>query len=422
MEPLTIDRRRLLQAGGLCGASWLTPLAGLLQRRAEAQERPGRPTSVIMLWMAGGPSQLETFDPQPGSPIAHGTGAIDTPLPGVQLAAGMEQTADQLPHMSLIRSLVTKEGDHQRGTYLVKTGYLPNPSVEYPSLGAVVCHQLPRLNTEIPRHISILTSRWHGVGGYLGAEHDAFKSGDPKHPVPDVTARVVDGRMRRRLEDLDVIERAFARGREKLAARTQHREMISAARKMMTSEQLAAFDIRQEPKEVVARFGDTPFGRGCLAARRLIEVGVRCVEVSLSNWDSHVNNMEIHRELVATLDPALAALVADLRERDLLDSTIVLCGGEFGRTPNMNALGGRDHWPHGFSFAITGGGIRRGVVVGQTDPQGSKKVVDPHHIHDLHATVYQALGIDFAQEFMTPANRPVKLCEGKPIEALLAGA
>jgi uncharacterized protein (DUF1501 family) len=189
---------------------------------------------------------------------------------------------------------------------------------------------------------------------------------------------------------------------------------------MMTSEQLQAFDVRSEPSEVQAAYGDTPFGRGCLAARRLIEVGVRCVEVNLNGWDAHVNNHEAHRLQLQTLDPALAALLADLRRRDLLDRTLVVCGGEFGRTPKINRAAGRDHWPAGFSILAAGGRLRRGHVHGTTDPEGGKVPLEKGtRLGDLHATLLTALGIDPAHEVTTDVGRPMKLADGTPLAELL---
>jgi uncharacterized protein (DUF1501 family) len=188
---------------------------------------------------------------------------------------------------------------------------------------------------------------------------------------------------------------------------------------MMSSEQLKAFDVSQEPASVRKAYGDTPFGRGCLAARRLIEVGVRCVEVTLSGWDTHVNNHDLHKKQLGILDPAFAALMDDLRERKLLPKTVVVCAGEFGRTPNVNPAGGRDHWPMGFSVALGGGGIRGGTVVGATDPDGKADPVQPVAVGDLHATVLTAVGIDPARMGQTPIGRTVKFAEGKPIKALL---
>lgn len=414
-----LARRQFLAAGAVGGAAWLTPLARALAQEAEAAGVGSRPQSVIILWLAGGPSQLETFDPHPDTPIAAGSRAIDTPLSSVQLAEGLARVAEQLPFLSLVRSLVSKEGDHARGAYLAKTGYNPDPTVLHPSLGAICCHELPADGTDIPRHVSILPDGFPARGGYLGAEYDAFQVGDPAQPVPDVRPAVSEPRFRRRIDDLAVVDRAFAAGRERQVAGLTSGATLERALAMMDSEQLRAFDVSQEPVAVRATYGDTPFGRGCLAARRLIEAGVRAVEITLAGWDSHVNNHALQRSLVDVLDPALAGLVADLRARELWDRTIVLCVGEFGRTPRLNPLEGRDHWTTGFSLALGGGGIRPGVVWGATDPSGGREVRHPVSFADIHATVLAALGIDRLREYISPAQRPVKLSDGTPLSGLL---
>ena len=196
---------------------------------------------------------------------------------------------------------------------------------------------------------------------------------------------------------------------------------------MMSSEQLKAFDVREAPQSVKEQFGDTPFGRACLAAVQLIEVGVRCVEVQLDGWDTHANNESLVQANCKILDPAYAALLAQLRERSLLDSTVVLWTGEFGRTPRINvATGGRDHWPHGFTAALAGGGIAGGRVIGETSPEPKlseknrlQDLADPRPLEDLHATILHALGINFTAEHETPIGRPMKFSEGKPIPELL---
>jgi hypothetical protein len=423
----------LLQAAGLGGLCWLTPLAEALARAQERGQKGAPAKSVIVLWMAGGPSQLETFDPKPGTNIAGGTKARSTNVKGVLIAESYEQMADQMHRVSLVRSLVSKEGDHERASYAVKTGYRPDPTLVHPSLGAILAHPVhgPQRSdhVEIPRHVSILPGQWPARGGYLGAQFDAFKVSDPQGPVPDISKPVSDERFQNRVSDLAVLESEFARGRLKQLDdnRTLHSVTTQSALKMMSSDQLKAFDVKQATAEWRDAFGDTPFGRGCLAAARLIEVGVRCVEVTLDGWDSHVNNHEIHQERAKTLDPAFAALLRYLHERQLLDSTVVLWGGEFGRTPQINPVGGRDHWPHGFTMALAGGGIRPGQVIGETDPSPPNEskdwtqfVKDPREISDIHATVMHALGVDFAKEVLTPIGRPMKLCEGKLIPELLS--
>lgn len=412
------SRRDLLKCAGLAGLSWLTPVGHLLASQAEAHRQPAQ--SVILIWLAGGPSQLETFDPHPDKRISAGTRAIATAVRGVQLAQGYERLAEVMTSVSLVRSLVSQEGDHERGTYFMKNGYRPDPTVAHPSIGAICCHELPTGGTGIPRHISILPGQWPGRGGFLGGEYDAFKTGDPLQPLPDVTSQVSVERDAQRVLDLEVVERAFRRGRRGPVAATLHRETIERARVMMTSAQLKAFDVKQEPAAIRESYGDTPFGRACLAARRLTEVGVRCVEVTLDGWDTHVNNHATHRKLAGELDPALSALIRDLKERGTLDKTVVLCTGEFGRTPKVNLAGGRDHWPNGFSLAIAGGGIRGGQVIGETDPEAIKDPAKPTAIADIHATVLKAVGLEPRKENVSPVGRPIQLSQGTTIGALLS--
>ena len=426
------NRRTLLKAAGLSGMCWLTPLAAALSR-AEEKSPKGKPAkSVILLWLNGGPSQLETFDPHPGTSIAGGTTAIETKVKGIQLAGGFEQLAEQMDSLAIVRSVTSKEGDHERAVYNIKTGFRPDPTLVHPSIGSVICHQTEKIDgdrVEIPRHISILPANAPGRGGYLGDAYDAFKIGDPKDPINDLTKNVEQARFDRRLNDLqNIVEGEFNRGRSRNNSVGKSRQNTTlAALKMMTSDQLKAFELKDVPEKLLQQFGDTPFGRGCLAAIRLIEVGVRCVEITLNGWDSHANNHEIQKARVEILDPAFAALIRNLKERGLYDSTIVVCGGEFGRTPTINPAGGRDHWPHGFSIALGGGGLRGGIALGETsptpkvDPTGrGTDVVEPYHVEDIHATVLGALGIDFTQELETPIGRPMIISAGKPIQKLLA--
>ena len=206
------SRRSLLQTAGLAGLTWLTPLADLLAVNEErGKGAPAR--SVILLWMAGAPSQLDTFDPHPGSKIAAGLGSISTAITGVEFAPAFEQTAALMQDVSVIRSMVSKEGDHERAVYNIKTGYRPNPTLVHPSIGAILCHELPEAKIEIPTHVSILPGQWPARGGYFGAQYDAFQVGDPDRPVSDVTAYLRPGQMEERFESLSVVERAFAEGR-----------------------------------------------------------------------------------------------------------------------------------------------------------------------------------------------------------------
>lgn len=421
-------RRTLLQWAGAGGFLGWTRIAEALARSAESPNSDKRrPRSVIVLWLQGGASQLDTFDPHPKSKIGGGVRAIPTRIPGVELSEWFPRLADRMDQVALIRSVITQEGDHERATYQAKTGYRPDPTLFHPALGAVLCHQLSD-DVEIPRHVSILPGAWPARGGYLGDQWDAFKMGDPAFPVPDVRARVSEKRLQSRVDDLTLLDSQFARRRLRRLdqEKTLHMVNTQAALRMMSSEQLSAFDLREEPESIRHSFGDSAFGRGCLAAIRLVDVGVRCVEVTLDGWDSHINNHAIQQRQSTLLDAAFSGLLDQLRERDLLDQTLVFCGGEFGRTPRINAVEGRDHWPHGFSIALAGGGIPGGRVIGATTPEEIPAdqdplagVSDPRDIADVHATIYSALGIDFQRELMTPVGRPMKICSGTPIQELL---
>jgi len=427
MEPLTsgigrpfgreMTRRDALRLAAGLGLSFTLPGLDLRAAQSRGAERP---KSLITLWMQGGPSQLETFDPHPGKEIGGETKAINSTIPGMQMAHLLPQTAEQIHEMCVIRSMISKEGDHERGTYLLKTGYRPDPTLIHPSLGAIVAHELPVAGVEIPRHISILNSQWPGRGGFLGDDYDAFKVLDPRQNLQNMKTQVADARQERRLKDLDVVERTFRNRRRIQSDATLHQETVRRALTMMTSEQLKAFQVEQEPKEVRAAYGDTPFGAGCLIARRLVEVGVRSVEVTLEGFDTHTRNYEGHVTNTAILDPAFAALIHDLKQRDLLDSTVLLWIGEFGRSPKINPLGGRDHWPTGFSCVVGGGGFQKGLVIGETDAAGKNPTPsDPIEVHDLYATILKTLGVEYDKEITTPIGRPMALCKGKPIDRLL---
>lgn len=414
------SRRRFLQVSAGFGVSLMLPA---LEGRAAERRGAERATSLITLWMNGGPSQLETWDPHPGTVIGGPTRAIDTSVPGLQIAADLPRMAERMKHLSVIRSLTSKEGDHERGTYFVKTGYRPDPTVTHPAIGAMVPYQLGTDHLEIPAYVSLGGGEWPGRGGYLGDQHDAFRIFEPGNSIQNLRPRVSDKRQERRLSGLDVVSQTFRAQRQVQAERSLHGQTIDKALRMMSSEQLEAFEVDQESEATLQRYGDSSFGRGCLVARRLIETGVRSVEVTLSGFDSHANNFETQTARCEQLDPAFASLLDDLRERDLYDSTIILCLGEFGRTPRINGLEGRDHWPGGFSCVVGGGGLKSGQVIGATDPEGEQtSPVDPVPVQNLYATILQQLNIDPAEELITPIGRPLAICEGSLIPKLLVDA
>jgi hypothetical protein len=413
----SFSRRDVLRAAGALGLSFLLPP---LESRAANERGTGRKKSLVTIWLEGGPSQLETWDPHPGTKIGGPTRGVATSIPGVEIADSFPAVAAELGSLSVIRSLVSKEGDHERGSYFLKTGYRPDPTLRHPSLGAILVNQLPDASLVIPQHIAIGNSQWPPRGGFMGDALDAFRIYDPGRDVPNLKAPVDVARQTRRVNNLEVVSKAFEQGRRQQVDKTLHQHMVERALAMMSSDQLRAFQIEGEPRKLRDAYGETTFGRGCLVARRLVEAGIRAIEITLSGFDTHANNFNGHRDNARVLDPALATLVRDLRERDLLQSTVVLVIGEFGRSPAINPLDGRDHWPSGFSCLIGGGGLKSGLAIGSTDPEGvEKKPHDPIEVADLFATILKTFGIDAAHEVITPIGRPMAFSSGKPIARLI---
>ncbi len=416
-QPTTFTRRDLLKAAMASGVSFSLPGLDL---RAADQRGSERAKSLIVIWLGGGASQLETWDPHPGTMIGGPTKSIATKVSGLEIADLYPRMAEQIHELNVIRSLVSKEGDHERGTYMVKTGYRPDPTLIHPSLGAIACRELPNAKLEIPDHIALIGGQWPARGGFLGEVFDAFKIYDPGHGIQNLKPHVGDNRQEKRLKGLEVVSKSFQIGRRVQVDNTLHQLTVERALKMMTSEQLKAFEIDQESTAIREAYGNSLFGRGCLTARRLVETGVRAVEVTLQGWDTHASNFTGHETQAKELDPSFSSLIHDLKQRDLLQSTVVLCIGEFGRTPKINGVDGRDHWPKGFSCVVGGGGLRSGVVIGETEAtEEPKSPKDPIEVADLCATVLQQLGVEFDKEVLTPIGRPMKYSAGRPIEQLL---
>lgn len=404
---MTLSRRTLLQVPALA----LT-FGGALTARAGT-----RPRALLTLWLDGGPSQLETWDPHPGLSTAP---PLATRAKGLFLSSLYPQLAEQAQHLAVVRSLVSKEGDHERGTYALKTGHRPEAGVQHPSLGALAARGTPA-GFPLPPHLSLGASPWPARGGLLGPSFDAFRVANPGSQLDNLAPRVeAPERQGRRFALLRTVAQQFTSQHPGVEPRLRHQENLEAARTMMTAAELAAFRLDDESARVRAAYGDTQFGRGCLVARRLLERGACAVEVSLSGFDSHAGNHEAHRAAAATLDPAFATLLRELSERGLLGHTTVLCVGEFGRTPKLNAAAGRDHWPHAFSALLAGAGIRGGQVVGATDPSGEKREpTEGVGVEDLAATVLTALGLDCAEQLESAEGRPVALSNGKPVKQVL---
>jgi hypothetical protein len=407
-------RRLTLGAAGLGVLGWKEAVA------LHAEELRRRGMACILLFMRGGPSQLETFDPKPGTANGGPTQAIPTAAPGIQVAEGWPHVAKGMHDIALIRSLTNKEGQHDRAAYQLHTGYVPSGSVKYPTLGSLVAAELGPADFDLPHFVSIGGGAAAIGSGFLGMSVAPFVVPNPAR-VPnnlELPRSIHPGRFGRRLDLLRQLEEDFAQAGG--APRVEeHRALYQSAAQMVLSPRLKAFDISQEKDAVRDRYGRTPFGQGCLLARRLVEEGVSFVEVGSNGWDTHQDNFNKVKALSQAVDPAFAALVADLKERGLLEKTLVIWMGEFGRTPRINPRTGRDHFPRAFSVALAGGGIKGGQVVGATRPDGTEVADRPVTVPDLFCTFCHALKINPRKENMSTGGRPIKIVDGgRPVQEL----
>lgn len=409
-----ISRRSFLHrvAAGAVAAGTLG-FRDLISLKAEELRKEDR--AMILLWMSGGPSQMETFDPKPGTSNGGPTEAISTAVSGIQLAGGWEQTAKVMKDLTIIRSMTNREGNHERASYQLHTGYLPSGSVKHPNLGCCFAKELADSQADLPAVVSVGSTLG---AGYLGVDYEPFVVAEPGKLPENVAAPVARDRLGRRLQLLDRLEKDFERRGGELVV-DSHRRLYAKASKLVLSPKLSAFDLDQEKPEVRERYGDSDFGRGCLLARRLVEAGVTFVEVRLGGWDTHDDNFKRTGELIGKVDPAMAALISDLKERGRLDRTLVVWMGEFGRTPEINARAGRDHFPRVFNVALAGGGVRGGQVIGASSKDGTEVVDSPVSVEDLLNSFCKAMHIDPRTEYTSPLGRPMPILEtGKPVEAL----
>ncbi len=386
----------------------------------QAAELRQQGMSLILLWMQGGPSQFETFDPKPGTENGGPTEAIDTAVSGIRIAKGWEQTAKQMGDIALIRSMTNKEGEHGRATYQMHTGYIPTGTVRHPSLGCAIAKEIAPPDHDLPTVVSVGGGGPGGTigSGFLGVDYEPFNVQNPGQLPQDVAVPVATGRYERRLGLLNNLENDFAaRGGEIAVA--DHKKLYAKTKKLVLSPDVKAFEISSESQETQKRYGDSQFGRGCLLARRLVEAGVTFVEVRLTNWDTHQENFTGVAQLAAQADPAFAALVADLKQRGMLERTLVVWTGEFGRTPRINPNKGRDHYPRVFNAALAGGGIRGGQVIGASTDDGTAVKQAPVTVPDLFSTICKSLKVDPHKENLSPIGRPLKIVDGgKPVEKL----
>jgi hypothetical protein len=418
-----MNRRSFLSLGasGL-SALWLAELAG--ERAAAADQTvkalpAARADACIVLWLNGGPSHVDTFDPKPGAPGGGPFRAIATRAPGLQLSEHLPRLAEQAHRFAVVRGMTSAEGNHQRARFLAHTGYGPTPTVEHPAFGAWVATRREARGRDLPAFVSIAGPS--EGGGFLGVQHGPFVVPDAGAPPTNVRPppRVDGARLEQRRAALSFLEDRFASetGDGKVAAR---RAVYDEASRLMASPHLGAFDLSSEPEAAKRAYGDGDFGKGCLLARRLVEAGVRYVEVQLDGWDTHKDNFERTKRLSAQLDPAAAALLADLDARRLLQRTLVVVMGEFGRSPVVNDKEGRDHHPKAWSVLLAGGGVRGGVVHGKTDATGDAVVEGKTRVADLFATMATLLGVDPDETVQTRSGRPISVTDsGQPIRAIL---
>jgi uncharacterized protein (DUF1501 family) len=413
MNRLDSDRRRFLGTlgGGLFGAlaaSWLDPRVAIA---AGATPAPAaKATACIVLWMNGGPSHVDTFDPKPGTPSAGPFKAIRTRAKGVSICEHLPRVADQAHHLAILRGMSSREGNHDRARYLLHTGYAPNPTVIHPALGGWMSEELGP-SGDLPTFISL--GGPSATAGFLGAQHGPFIVQSAVEAPQNVARAPAVGpaRFEKRRATLEKMEAHFAAEATDVKV-DGRRAVYEKAIRMMRAPGLGAFDLSSEPKAVLDAYGDSDFGRRCLTARRLVESGVRLVEVTLDGWDTHQDNFGRTTKLMGALDPGMSALLGDLDKRHLLDRTLVIWMGDFGRTPKINANDGRDHHPGAWTAVLAGGGVRGGVAYGQTDATGDTVAAGKIAVPDLFATVTKQLGLDPDKSFDTPSGRPIAISDG----------
>ncbi len=407
--------------------------SGWLPRLAQASEGKRPPKACILLWMSGGPSQLETLDPKPGNKNGGPTKAISTAVPGIELSDNFPLLAKQMKDVSLIRSMSTREGDHGRATQLMMTGYRPmGGSTEYPVLGSLVAQRLELPDSQLPGFVTVAPFRVSNLGaGFLGPRYaPLLVSGASNDPTTRANLTVEN------LDPVGVDRDALAERQQLLdimrssvpgaaTSSLKHAAVYDQAMRMVETRGEGAFNLEEEPTELRDAYGRSRFGQGCLLARRLVERGVPFVEVVLdssggASWDSHLNNFATVKTMCETLDPAWSTLLKDLRDRGLLSSTLVVWMGEFGRTPKINPQNGRDHFPDAWSVALAGGGIAGGQVVGSTTADAMEVKDRPVTAPDLFATVLESIGISSSSTNQM-GDRPIGIVDqgGTPVKELL---
>lgn len=416
--PDGMSRRHFLShlSGSAAAAAASVSIGSAISLNADELKKSGK--SAILLWMSGGPATIDIWDLKPGMPTGGPFQPISTTGAG-QICEHMPLMAQQMKHLSIVRSMSTREADHSRGNYYMHTGYVPNANIQHPSYGSLVAHELApdRPGLEIPPFVSVGGA---STGpGFLGMAWSPFQV-NSNGQIRNQMKKSGEQRLAMRREALAAIETNFIRTTNDLPA-SEHAKVLGKTMQLMTSDQMTAFEVDKEPAAVKERYGDNNFGKGCLLARRLVSAGVPFVEVDLGGWDNHD---DIHNTLkdnkLPILDKAYSALVSDLVDRGMWENTVVIWMGEFGRTPRINQDGGRDHFARAWSSVVGGGNLKGGLVVGETSADGSAVESKPYSSEDLMATVCTGLGISIDKSFNANNGRPMKLAStGQPIADLV---
>lgn len=423
------NRREFFVKLGAASAAGVMTLGWRDMLVAQADELRRQGKAMILLWMDGGPSQFDTFNPKIGSPNQGPARAISTSVAGVQFADFWPQTAMLMDKLAVIRSMRTPEAEHDRAITHVRTGFPPTPAFRYPTFGSLVARQREDLSYDLPAFVRIGKPRIKTRdvdAGALGVRFSSFNVDEAGKLPSNVRPVVPADTLRRRLALTDQFDSQFAAagGAKEVADK---KSIYDRTARFVLSPRLETFDLDREPEALRDAYGRTNFGQGCLLARRLVEQGVSFVEVistgdrNDAGWDTHNNGFRDTPYLAAEVDPAYATLLQDLSDRGMLDKTLVVWMGEFGRTPKIKPDGGRDHYAKGWPVVMSGAGVRGGQVIGATDIDGIDVTERPISVADLCRTFCQVMGMDANEEYHTTDNRPMKVVDGgKVIEELFA--
>ena len=422
-----LSRRQFMvnAARSYLGVSVAPMLGASLATQVSAQNiRPGaKAKSVIFLNMAGGMSHIDTFDVKPKSKSIQGpTEVVDTNVPGIQIAKNLEKTGQVMDKLCVINSMTSTQGAHEQGQYQLHKNYAPRGTIVHPSLGSWVLKLGGRINESIPGYVAVRSNAGSVSGGFFGANYSAV-------PIGQATEGLKNSLRHGSVSEADFDARLSLASKLNAEFHSQYNQkqvkaydgLYQEAVKLMKSEDLKAFDITQEPSEVKAAYGEGQFNQGCLLARRLVQHGVRFVEVTLEGWDTHYDNFNEVRNRCQILDQAYATLIQDLEKNGLLDSTVVALGTEFGRTPEIKEDHnmGRDHHPQAFTCVLAGGGIKGGQLYGSTDRRGKKVAEKPVTHQNFSATIGHALGLDLNKTVYSPSKRPFWIADkAEPISEI----